>query len=41
MKKTLKIAILNQMIYKNFGSSHILVLACWFFSMDGSQRFGS
>ncbi len=41
MKKTDIIAILKLVIYKKFGSSHILVLACWLFSMDGSQRFGS
>jgi len=41
MKKTDIIAILKLDDIKNFGSSHILVLACWLFSMDGSQRFGS
>tara|TARA_Y100001968_G_C18809144_1_gene459282 strand:+ start:388 stop:513 length:126 start_codon:yes stop_codon:yes gene_type:complete len=41
MKKPGQIAILKSDDIENFGSSHILVLACWLFPMDGSQHFGS
>ena len=41
MKKTDMIAILELDDIKNFGSSYLMVLADWVFSMDGSQRFGS
>ena len=32
--------IKNSYLYK-LGSSNFLVLACWLFSLDGSQRFSS
>jgi len=41
MKKNLIIAIVILMIFENFGSSHILVLAYRLFSMDGTQYFSS
>ena len=40
-ENSVKIVILKLDDIKNFVSSHILVLACWLFSMDGSQHFGS